>query len=294
MTYRRADCPATQSPGPTYQEDVMRIMFDGIVPGEVPAGAQLYAAYLDGDWADYNAMVARYPHAVHVSIAVSAGYNGGQVLDVENGDATPAESVTWVVRRRAGGVDPTVYCSMSNWPTVQSAFRSKGVAQPHYWIADYSLGNNPALPAGAIALQYVDHGGYDESVVADYWPGVDPAPGSSQPPQEDDMPYLISVTPDPTAPGETTPTAGIFTVDGGTVVHVDGPSLGPLVARFGAAVVVSPTYYASLLAGSPSARVSAAAATATAPVPTPAPAPAAGATDETDAQQSTDAVQVTA
>jgi hypothetical protein len=233
----------------------MRIMYDGIVPGEVPAGAQLYAAYLDGNWPDYNALVARYPNAVHVSIAVSSSYNGGKVLDVENGDATPAESVNWVLNRRKAGVDPTVYCSMSAWASVQAAFKARGVPQPHYWVADYSLGNNPAIPAGAIALQYADRGGYDVSVVADYWPGVDPAPPATippppPPPMEDDM-YLISVTPDPTVPGATTPSAGIFTVDGGTVVHVDEASYNALVARFGEPVVVSPTYYARVLVSAP-------------------------------------------
>ena len=231
----------------------MRVMYDGIVPGEVPAGAQLYAAYLDGTWADYPAMVARFPNAVHVSIAVSSGYNGGQVLDVENGDATPAESVNWVLMRRAAGTDPTVYCSLSTWPGVRSAFSARGVAPPHYWVADYSLGNNPAIPAGAIALQYADRGGYDVSVVADYWPGVDPPP--SQPTQEDDMPYLISVTPDPTSSANKG--AGIFTVDAGTVVHVDQASLGGLSARFGAPIVVSPTYYAALIAQAPAARAAA-------------------------------------
>lgn len=231
-----------------------RIMYDGIIPGDVPAGAQLYAAYLDGTWADYNAMAARFPNAVHVSVAVSAGLDAGKVLDVERGDATPAESVNWVLARRKAGVDPTVYCSMSAWASVQAAFKSRGVAQPHYWVADYSLGNNPAIPAGAVALQYADRGGYDVSVVASYWPGVDPPPTPPAlppppppPPLEIEMPYLISVTPDPTEPGETSPTAGIFTVDGGTVVHVDEASYPGLLARFGAPIVVSPSYYASLL-----------------------------------------------
>lgn len=253
----------------------MRIMFDGIVPAEVPAGAQLYAAYLDGNWADYPAMVAKYPHAVHVSIAVSSSYNGGQVLDVENGDATPAESVNWVLARRRAGADPTVYCSTSEWPSVKSAFNARGVAQPHYWVANYSLGNNPAIPAGAVALQYADRGGYDISVVADYWPGVDPVPPPTPiaPPQEDDMPYLISVTPDPTLPAETSPTAGIFTVDGGLVAHVDEASYGALAARFGAAIVVSPAYYAALLTAGATAAKAVAAAPAGATTTTVAASP---------------------
>jgi hypothetical protein len=142
---------------------------------------------------------------------------------------------------------------MSAWTAVAEAFRARSVAQPHYWVADYSLGDHPAIPAGAVALQYADRGGYDVSVVADYWPGIDPVPTPIPPAQpapahtlEDDMPYLISVIPDPTIPGATSG-AGIFTVDGGTVAHVDEASYAALVARFGQPLVVSPAYYASLL-----------------------------------------------
>jgi hypothetical protein len=155
-----------------------RTMFDGITPGSVPAGAQLYAAYLDGNWADFAALVAKFPAAIGVPISVSASYNGGIVLDVETGDATPTEAVVWVLMRRAAGVDPTVYCNTSTWPEVRTAFEVHDVPEPHYWVANYSFGSNPAIPAGAVALQYADKGGYDVSVVADYWPGVDPVPST--------------------------------------------------------------------------------------------------------------------
>ena len=230
---------------------VTRIMYDGIYASDVPAGAQLYASYVDGDWPDYPAMAAKFPNAVHVSVAVTASYNGGKALDVENGDATPAQSVDWVIARRADGQDPTVYCSVSNWPAVKSAFAIRSVSAPHYWVADYSLGDNPSIPDGAVALQYTDKGGYDISVVADYWPGVDPVPVTTIP--EEDMPYLISVTPDPT---NTTDTAdkgsGIFSVDGGTVVHVPTtPDETNLASRFGAPIVTSPARYAALIAAQP-------------------------------------------
>lgn len=234
----------------------MREMFDGITPGTVPPGAQLYAAYLDGDWPDFAALLAKYPDAIGVPVAVSASYNGGKVLDVENGDATPAESVNWVLARRRAGVNPTVYCNTSTWPAVRTEFQLRKVAEPHYWLAQYDgAATIPAAwsAAGVVAKQYADKGGYDVSVVADYWPGIDPVPTPPPAPTapadlpEDDMPYLISVTKDPTMPGEATPSAGIFTVDGGTVVHVDGPSLAALVDRFGPPVVVSPAYYAALL-----------------------------------------------
>jgi len=241
---------------------VTRRMFDGIIPDEVPAGADLYAGYDDGDWSDAAELAKKFPGKIVVRVTVSAGDNAGNVLDVENGDATPAQSVGWVQRRRASGAVPSVYCSVSTWPAVRSAFQSQHVAEPYYWVADYSLGDNPPIPSGAIALQYTDTGGYDISVVADYWPGIDPAPTAPPPKptiQEGTM-YLISVTPDPTAPAGTTSTgAGIFTVDAGIVVHVDGGSLAGLQAAGGPPRVVTTAYYQALIAAQPVAGISPAA-----------------------------------
>lgn len=153
----------------------MRLMYDGVTVSGLPAvGAQLVAGYTDGTWPSYAAMVDRFPALTHVSITVHATDNVGIVLDVEAGDATPEEAVNWVLTRRAAGVDPTVYCSVSAWPSVQAAFDTHDVVQPYYWVAHYD--GVVSLPAGAIAKQYMDYAGYDVSIVADYWPGVDPVP----------------------------------------------------------------------------------------------------------------------
>ena len=45
-----------------------------------------------------------------------------------------------------------MYCSLSTWPAVRSAFSSAGVDEPHYWIAHYD--GDPTIPDGAIAKQY--------------------------------------------------------------------------------------------------------------------------------------------
>jgi hypothetical protein len=146
-------------------------MYDAITASNIPAGAELLAGYGDGLYNDFAAERARFPGAIVVQIAVFARDNLGVVLDVENGDATPAEAPGWVVMRRKAGVDPTVYCNASTWPAVRAAFRAAGVAEPHYWIAAYD--GDPTIPAGAIAKQWRDAGPYDQSAVADYWPGVD-------------------------------------------------------------------------------------------------------------------------
>ena len=154
----------------------MRKMHDAVQASRIPPGATMVAGYCDtiripqwthADW-------ARFPGAVQVRIAKKASTNDGHVLDVELGDATPAQAPGWVQMRRRAGADPTVYCNSSTWPAVRAAFRAAGVAEPHYWIARYD--GNPAIPQGAIAKQYINTAFYDVSSVADYWPGVDSGP----------------------------------------------------------------------------------------------------------------------
>ena len=154
----------------------MRTMYDGVTPSRLPDGAPLYAGYVDGHYANWTAIKSRFPHATVVGIATSASTSSGVVLDVERGDATPAEAPGWVRRRRADGADPTVYCAASAWSAVKAAFKAAGIAQPHYWIADWD--GHAEIPAGAVAKQYVSTAGYDKSVVAGYWPGVDPKPSA--------------------------------------------------------------------------------------------------------------------
>jgi hypothetical protein len=170
-------------------------MFDGIYPDQVPDGADIYAGYVGGNWPDFTGLQVAHPGKLHVSIAVNASEQA-RVLDVETGDATPAEAPGWAARQRAAGNPyPVIYCNTSTWPAVQAAFAEQGVPAPLYWVAAYlnqvpNLAALPAIPAGAIALQCYDYGGYDLSVVADHWPGLDPDPITAPPAQsteEDDM-----------------------------------------------------------------------------------------------------------
>jgi len=152
-----------------------RTCYDAITPENIPTTAQMVAGYVDGRYAWSAADWARFPHSVKARIAVFSSTNDGHILDVEAGCSTPANAPGWVVRRRRAGVDPTVYCSLSAWPSVQAAFAAARVDPPHWWIAAYP-GNGPKLYPGSIAHQYPNPGPVDISVVADYWPGVDPKP----------------------------------------------------------------------------------------------------------------------
>jgi len=154
-----------------------RIMHDSVNWRAIPESAEMVAGYLSPSKYAWPAEAwNRFPHAVQVRIAVRATTNAGHVLDVETGDASPEEAPRWVQMRRAAGADPSVYCSRSLWSTVMAAFRSAGVAYPHWWVAQYD--GVRAIPAGAVAKQFADYnagsgGDWDLSIVADYWPGVD-------------------------------------------------------------------------------------------------------------------------
>jgi hypothetical protein len=156
-------------------------MYDAVDASRIPRGVGLVAGYVDGAYRWASSDWDLFPDAVWVGIAVAAGTNLGEVLDVERGDATPDQAPGWVKRRRDNGIDPTVYCSEALWADCRAAFAGAGVAEPHWWIASWP-GGGPTVPAGAVAHQYLHPGPVDVSVVADYWPGIDPAPASLPPP----------------------------------------------------------------------------------------------------------------
>ena len=87
-------------------------MLDSIPADQLPAGDSFaYAGYMDGEWADYDAIRARFPHAHVLSIAVFASHDA-DCLDIESGDATPDEAAGWYERQKARGVErPCLYAS---------------------------------------------------------------------------------------------------------------------------------------------------------------------------------------
>jgi len=163
-----------------------RIMYDSVTPSGIPANAQMVAGYVDGLYANIHLMRARFPHAVVVSIAVSALTDDGQVLDVEKGDASPLGALSWVQMRRRAGADPSVYVNVSQWDEVRKVFRDSGIAEPHYWIAKWD--SVISIPKGAVAKQFENHPHYDTSVASTYWPGVDPKPVPKPPAKKPNKP----------------------------------------------------------------------------------------------------------
>jgi hypothetical protein len=161
----------------------LRRMADSVTPTDIPVNDpetgrpwDFIAGYIDGvpRWA--SSAWDRFPNSRHVRIALNPATNDGDVLDVEKGAANPDQAPGWVMRRRAAGADPSVYCSLSLWPTVRDQFHFAGVPEPHWWIAAYP-GIGESLYDGTVAHQFADPpysgGHWDLSVVADHWPGIE-------------------------------------------------------------------------------------------------------------------------
>jgi hypothetical protein len=174
----------------------------------------MYGAYVNGLYRNYSECRARFPRATVLGISVFPE-NVGDVLDVEQGDATPAQAPGWVnARRMAGHGGPLVYCSLAVWDEVRAAFHAQGVLEPGYWIAAYP-GNGAQLYLGAVGHQYQDVGPYDLSVFVDYLPGIDPAPVP-------DLPIFPTV-PDKQYPPTPIPGQdGLMNVNFSTTTGLDG------------------------------------------------------------------------
>ena len=152
-----------------------RTAADSTVAAYLPEGMDLYLGYIDGNYRSYDQIRARFPGKLVVPIATQPSGDVGIVGDGPPDNGTWPEWVGWVVRRRRAGVDPTINTNGSHWAAGVTAFNQAGVAQPHWWIAEWN--DHAVMIPGAIGHQYQSvPNRYDLSVFADYWPGVDPAP----------------------------------------------------------------------------------------------------------------------
>lgn len=208
----------------------MRHGADVVNAAAAPAGMDIYLGYIDGQYQSYYALKQRFPRSLVVPIAVYPTTNAGLVFDGPPDNATWPQVVGWVQMRRRSGVDPTVYTDLDQWGNGQAAFRSAGVAQPHWWIAAWN--GQQTIPPGAIGHQYGNTPGYDLSVFADYWPGVDPipapappptpvprpAPGPTFPKATEDKMILAYVTP-AVESSPTTASADYYLISGPLVMH---------------------------------------------------------------------------
>lgn len=175
------------------------VMGDSTNPSDLPSGLGAYAGYDDGHWADYLAIKGEHPFVPVLEITVFLA-NQGVVLDIENGDATPPDAPRYVNERTTAGIwRPVLYMSRDLMPAVVGALNNARIPRAAYrlWSAHYGGGAHicgPSTcqsPVQADGTQWIDHGGWDESILADgFFPSPNPTPAPGPPPSSG-TPYSI-------------------------------------------------------------------------------------------------------
>jgi len=163
------------------------VMYDGITKDVplLPANGDIYAGYDDGSFNDVAAIAARFPNKPVVSIDVTGG-NAAQALDVETGDATPANIDPWLANLALTGPvfdQPIIYMSVN---VAKANFPSAHPNGCLLWTAHYTnqlhiCGPNScgSLPYNADMTQWESLANYDTSAVNPahfIWKGSDPVP----------------------------------------------------------------------------------------------------------------------
>lgn len=187
-----------------------RIMRDSTTAADIPAaGADIIAGYGNGRYAWSKEDWARFPHAQHARIDVNGSdADGCSILDVETGDATPAQAPGWIRRRHAlHGGRATVYCNRATMPAVVQHCKADGLVLGADWVLWVATGDGTkTLPDmhGVVAVQdrwqNLTGGHWDESIVYDdHWhaPAPKPAPAPAPPPAE--RTYIVVELPGGTA-----------------------------------------------------------------------------------------------
>lgn len=126
----------------------MITMWDAIDITQIPPNPAAVAGYTSGRWPTYNSLVARFPHAQHLSIAISADQDA-DCLDIEPGDAVPAQAAAWVTRQLAlGKARPCLYASAGTMGAVLAGLKAAGIdpGAVRLWSAHYGAGEHICGP----------------------------------------------------------------------------------------------------------------------------------------------------
>jgi hypothetical protein len=153
-----AAAPAPQPAPQPYQ------IYDSVTPSAIPSSSQAVAVYANGNFAASPSQVG------HRGLVLWIDTNGSDpnadVLDVEPGDATPAQAAAWVAQKLDASPNSVaiVYTMESEWPAVQTAINALPWWMPshtRYWIADPT--GVPHVVPGSQATQWYWGQNYDIS-----------------------------------------------------------------------------------------------------------------------------------
>jgi hypothetical protein len=160
----------------------LAIVYDAIAAGNDPPDGDGYLGYVNGQWADYDATVARFPGKPVKSVSVwglDALAIGADIADCESGDYAPTDAALWAHNKIAQGQRPCIYSSTSDYQAIAAALwtytlefgRDCDWFEAHYDNVA-ALSSNP----GAVGKQYQSTAGWDVSVCDPVWLGIVPVP----------------------------------------------------------------------------------------------------------------------
>jgi hypothetical protein len=161
------------------------------LPG-MPTHLPVYAGYNSGRWNNWSALIAwvsrNAPGAKLVSITPSVT-KGSAVLDVEPGDAVPADAPAFVRIGFTGEVaKPVIYTSAGDLQAVINALSDAGIARSRYylwsahWIGLHICGPNTCGYPQVDATQYASSATRDLDVFSSYMFSGKPTPPPPPPP----------------------------------------------------------------------------------------------------------------
>lgn len=172
----------------------MRLGYDAVTWQNIPSDAPFVLGYVDGNYAwpqeAWDHFKALGIPAATIAVETSTDAN---VLDCEPDNPVdptrnPEDAVPWAQRQ----AHPVIYCSQENVPLMVAAFSAAGVPQPMYDVCDDTQSSHSWSGNGAnvVSTQYNITDSVDFNLVADYWPGVDPAPAQSDPTPIESVPNM--------------------------------------------------------------------------------------------------------
>ena len=139
------------------------------------------AGYVNGSFANFDAMVKRYPKAHHLSISVAGITTAhARCVDVEPSDATNETALVWL-NHHEHKRKPIIYTSLSNAEPLKRFLAAHGWPRSKYllWTAHYTFRKHICtsrcgfgFTGKADGTQWTDHAeghNVDESVVSPHF-----------------------------------------------------------------------------------------------------------------------------
>jgi hypothetical protein len=172
-----------------------RLEGDSTTAGDIQPDVTFPGGYLDGNYVTVPALHKRFPDKRIITYTVNGSTSGADLIDCEAGDATPPLAAKYVHDERAKKHWPGIYTPLAELADVCHALKALGLGpdvpiQTAHYTGHPHLCNQtcfdqlhlvlPFKPL-IVATQYATQGigtplHEDLSLVADYWPGIDPAP----------------------------------------------------------------------------------------------------------------------